>query len=112
MFCDARQVWHDRHHGQKAPSRHIGSELSGAGGGLNIDNSRIPSDGSHKVNSRVVRCSKLTGDDRSGAALGMFQSGASFMPTNHDHRYPMNFIKGDRLPRHQLVKFLTLRSRD
>ncbi|MCH8518124.1 MAG: hypothetical protein LAT68_17650 [Cyclobacteriaceae bacterium] len=60
----------------------------------------------------MTRKSKLTGDGRTGAALGMFRPGATYIPESHDRRYPMNFIKGDRVDQERLSKFLTLVSGD
>ena len=63
-------------------------------GALNIDLSRIGSEGPLPPTARVnVRKQKLNGDERKGAALGMFQSGASFVAGAHPlGRYPMNVI--------------------
>jgi len=66
--------------------------LHGAGG-LNIDESRISSDGSHLFRPVVVKRSTMPGDKRTGKALGMYGAGASFVPTNHTGgRWPANLV--------------------
>lgn len=62
-------------------------------GGINIDQCRVPSDGSHMVKGIVTKQTTVTGDEREGKALGMYGAGASFTPTNHEGgRFPANLI--------------------
>ena len=64
-------------------------------GGLNIDASRIPSDGSHMVHGTVRRGDGTMMADRSGIGdgPGMFAPGSTFTPTNHaGGRWPANVI--------------------
>ena len=62
-------------------------------GALNIDLTRIGSEGPLPTARVSVRKQKLNGDERKGAALGMFQPGASFVAGAHPlGRYPMNVI--------------------
>ncbi len=63
-------------------------------GSLNIDDSRIASDGGHMVQTKEsVRRMTLPGDTREGKALGMYRPGATYTPTNHaGGRYPANLI--------------------
>lgn len=64
-------------------------------GGINIDASRISSDGSHMVHGKVHRGDGTLMADRSGIGdgPGMFAPGASFTPTNHaGGRWPANVI--------------------
>ena len=64
-------------------------------GGLNIDASRIASDGSHMIHGKVQRGNTTLMADRSGIGdgPGMFAPGASFTPTNHKGgRWPANVI--------------------
>ena len=62
-------------------------------GAINIDGCRVASDGSHKVKQIVTKKTNVSGDTRTGKALGMYGAGSSFMPTNHDGgRWPANLI--------------------
>jgi hypothetical protein len=64
-------------------------------GGLNIDASRIASDGSHMVHGKVRRGDTNLMADRSGIGdgPGMFAPGSTFTPTNHaGGRWPANVI--------------------
>lgn len=64
-------------------------------GGINIDRCRVASDGSHFRSTVTGRSggAVLGADDRTGAALGMFQAGAEFEPTNHTGgRWPPNVL--------------------
>ena len=62
-------------------------------GALNIDASRIASDGSHMVHGVVGRVTAPAGDERVGAALGWGRPGQTFTPTNHaGGRWPANLI--------------------
>ena len=64
-------------------------------GGLNIDASRIASDGSHTVHGKVRRGDTNLMADRTsiGDAPGMFAPGTTFTPTNHaGGRWPANVI--------------------
>lgn len=62
-------------------------------GALNIDATRVPSDGSHMVKGVVTKRTTVAGDERTGAALGMYGAGASFTPTNHEGgRWPTNVV--------------------
>ena len=63
-------------------------------GGLNIDASRISSDGSHMVTRNPKRKQHdLSGGDRDSAGAGMFAAGSAFTPTNHaGGRWPANVI--------------------
>ncbi len=64
-------------------------------GGLNIDASRIPSDGSHMVHGTVRRGDGTMMADRSGIGdgPGMFAPGSTFTPTTHvGGRWPANVI--------------------
>ena len=64
-------------------------------GGLNIDASRIPSDGSHMVHGTVRRGDGTMMADRSGIGdgPGMFAPGSTVTPTNHaGGRWPANVI--------------------
>jgi hypothetical protein len=63
-------------------------------GGLNINASRIASDGSHMVTRDPKRKQHdLSGGDRDSAGAGMFAAGSTFTPTNHKGgRWPANVI--------------------
>lgn len=62
-------------------------------GALNIDGCRIPSGGEHKVAGVVTKKTTVSGDERKGAASGMYGAGAAFIPTNHEGgRWPANTI--------------------
>ena len=62
-------------------------------GALNIDGCRIPSGGEHKVAGVVTKKTTVSGDERKGAASGMYGAGAAFIPTNHEGgRWPANII--------------------
>ena len=61
--------------------------------GLNIDDGRIKSDGSHIVKGIVTKKTTISGDERTGKALGMYGAGNSFKPTNSPlGRWPANLI--------------------
>jgi len=57
-------------------------------GGLNIDGSRV---GSEVITSRGGRLEAVTGDERTGASLGMYGS-HSPLNTQHTGRFPANVI--------------------
>ena len=62
-------------------------------GSINIDGCRVASDGSHLREGTIARVLTLTGDEREGAAAGMFRPGASFTPTNSPlGRWPANLV--------------------
>jgi site-specific DNA-methyltransferase (adenine-specific) len=62
-------------------------------GAINVDGCRVESDGSHMVKGVVTKRTTVSGDDRKGAALGMYGAGASFTPTNHEGgRWPANIL--------------------
>lgn len=64
-------------------------------GAINIDACRVQSDGSHFRTTVTGRTGGMTvgADDREGAALGMFQQGKVFEPTNHaGGRWPPNLV--------------------
>ena len=62
-------------------------------GAINVDACRIPSDGSHMVRGTVTKRTTVSGDERTGKALGMYGAGASFTPTNHEGgRWPANVL--------------------
>lgn len=63
-------------------------------GGINIDESRIASGGEHMRGLVEGRNVAMTpGDDRQGKALGMFQPGRGFIPTDHPGgRWPSNVL--------------------
>jgi hypothetical protein len=63
-------------------------------GGVNIDRSRVHSGGEHiRTAGAVTRKTSLTGDERTGKALGMFAPGSTYVPTNHEGgRWPTNII--------------------
>lgn len=69
-----------------------GNVLKHGTGALHIEAGRVPSDGSHKVAYQPGRRTALPGDVREGAALGMFEPGRGFMPTNAEGRWPANLI--------------------
>jgi len=61
-------------------------------GALNIDGCRLSSGGSH-MRPPVTKQTTVSGDNRTGKALGMNAAGASFTPTNHPGgRWPANLI--------------------
>lgn len=60
-------------------------------GALNIDATRIASDGEHMRHGIIAKQTSVSGDDRSDSAAGMYAAGASFTPTNHPGgRWPAN----------------------
>jgi len=62
-------------------------------GGINIDGSRVDSNGEHMVKGIVTKQTTVSGDERIGKALGMYGEGASFTPTNSPlGRFPANLI--------------------
>lgn len=62
-------------------------------GALNIDATRIASDGEHMRHGTVTKQTSVSGDDRSALAAGMYAAGASFTPTNHaGGRWPPNTV--------------------
>lgn len=62
-------------------------------GAINIDGCRVESDGSHMVKGTVTKRTTVSGDDRTGKALGMYGAGSSFTPTNHEGgRWPANVL--------------------
>ena len=62
-------------------------------GALNIDASRIASNGEHMVKGVVTRRRTVSGDTRTGKALGMYGAGSSYQPTNHEGgRWPANVL--------------------
>lgn len=62
-------------------------------GALNIDATRIPSDGSHFFKGNSIRRKTLDGDGRKGKSLGMYAPGTTFTPTNHEGgRWPANVL--------------------
>lgn len=64
-------------------------------GALNIDGTRVASDGSHFRSTVEGRTGGMVvgGDTREGVALGMFEPGKTFQPTNHTGgRWPSNLV--------------------
>lgn len=64
-------------------------------GGLNIDQSRVASTGDHMVSGESTRRSggMTAGDERKGAALGMFAPGSSWVSQQDPSgRWPANLI--------------------
>ena len=64
-------------------------------GAINVDGTRVASDGSHFCSTVKGRTGGMVvgGDEREGAALGMFAPGKSFEPTNHPGgRWPSNLV--------------------
>ena len=78
-----------------AESTILGNVGTLSAGALNIDSSRMPCGTDHlraTVTSRGQE-GMSPGDARKGAALGMFQPGKGFQPTNHPGgRWPSNVI--------------------
>lgn len=75
------------------PGTVAGNVLEHGTGALNIDGCRVASDGSHKRAGMITKQTTVSGDERTGAALGMYGAGSSFMPTNHDGgRWPSNVV--------------------
>lgn len=63
-------------------------------GGLWIDGCRVKNEsGEHFRGESVTKQTTVSGDLRTGAALGMYGAGASFEPTNHPGgRWPPNLL--------------------
>jgi len=60
--------------------------------GLNVDGCRIESGGEHK-RGHVTKQTTVSGDMRTGKALGMYGAGSSFVATDHaGGRWPANVI--------------------
>lgn len=62
-------------------------------GAVNIDACRVPSDGSHVREGIITKRTTISGDERTGRALGMYGAGSSFTPSNHaGGRWPANVV--------------------